>query len=143
MRKPICIASLGFLVVFSIPLAMAQTKRVEATNLPDHPFQVDYPAGSQLTLHLRSGDVRVVGTNDSKISVRVDAKNLEKARQVKVVFDRSDNSGTLRCRAAPRTTLKSWWKFQKPQGFSCACRPGNWRSATSLGIRTFRSTLAN
>lgn len=116
MRKPICIASLGFLVVFSTPLAIAQTKRVEATNLPDHPFQVDYPAGSQLTLHLRSGDVRVVGTNDSKISVRVDAKNLEKARQVKVVFDRSYNSGTLRVSGGPKNDTQIVVEVPKATG---------------------------
>lgn len=55
MHKAICTLALAYLVVSSAPLAFAQSKRVEATNLPDHPFQVDFPAGSQLNLHLRSG----------------------------------------------------------------------------------------
>lgn len=102
MHKGISTVSLVSFVALSAPLAFAQTKRVEATNLPDHPFQVECASGSQLTLHLRSGDVRVVGTSDSRIAVRVDAKNLERARQVKVVFDRFDNSGTLRVSGGPR-----------------------------------------
>ena len=105
MPKAICTAALASLAVFAAPLAIAQSKRVEATNLPDHPFHVDYPAGSQLKLHLRSGDVRVVGTNDSKISVRVDAKNLEKAREVRVTFDLSEHSAELRVSGGPRNDI--------------------------------------
>jgi hypothetical protein len=89
---------------------------MEATNLPDHPFQVDYPAGSQLNLHLRSGDVRVVGTSDNKISVRVDAKNLEKAREVRVVFDRSEHSGHLHVSGGPRNDLQITVQVPKDTG---------------------------
>jgi hypothetical protein len=95
---------------------MAQTKRVEATNLPDHPFQVHYPSGSQLSLHLRSGDVRVVGSAENKVSVRVDAKNLEKARQVKVVFDRSANSAELRVSGGPKSDTQIVVEVPKATG---------------------------
>lgn len=116
MPKAICTAVLVSLAVFASPLAIAQSKRVEATNLPDHPFQVEYPSGSQLNMYLRSGDVRVVGTNDNKISVRVDAKNLEKARQVKVVFDRSDNSGELRVSGGPKNDTQIVVEVPKATG---------------------------
>ena len=116
MPKAICTAVLASLAVFASPLAIAQSKRVEATNLPDHPFQVEYPSGSQLNMYLRSGDVRVVGTNDNKISVRVDAKNLEKARQVKVVFDRSDNSGELRVSGGPKNDTQIVVEVPKATG---------------------------
>ena len=106
MHKAICTFALASVVVSSAPLAIAQTKRVEATNLPDHPFQVDYPSGSQLSLHLRSGDVRVVGKGGDKISVRVDAKDLEKAREVRVTFDRSEHSGELHITGGPRNDIQ-------------------------------------
>lgn len=106
MNKATCVLSLASLAVFAAPLAIAQSKRVEATNLPEHPFQVEYPSGSQLNLHLRSGDVRVVGANDNKISVRVDAKNLEKAREVRVTFDRSEQSAALRVSGGPRNDIQ-------------------------------------
>jgi len=96
----ICLAALF------VPLATAQSKKVEATNLPDHPFQVDFPSGSQLNLYLRSGDIRVVGSRDNRILVRVEAEDTEKARQLKVNFERSDNSGELRISGGPRNNIQ-------------------------------------
>jgi len=96
---------IAFLAVLFAPVVAAQSK-VEATNLPDHPFQVDYPSGGQLNLHLRSGDIRVVGRNDNKISVRVDASNLDKAREVKVRFERLDHSGELSISGGPRDNIQ-------------------------------------
>ena len=106
MPKAICTAALASLAVFVAPLAVAQSKRMEATNLPDHPFQVDYPSGSQLSLHLRSGDFRVVGGSENKVSVRVDAKDLEKAREVRVTFDRSEHSAELHISGGPRNDIQ-------------------------------------
>jgi hypothetical protein len=106
MRKTICGFSLAYLAIFLAPLAMAQSKKMEVTNLPDHPFQVDYPSGSQLNLHVRSGDVRVVGSKDNKISVRLDARDPEKARDVRVLFERFDSSAELRIWGGPRNNLK-------------------------------------
>ena len=111
--RTVCVV---FLMVLSGPLAFGQTKRVEAKNLPDHPFQVEYPSGSQLTVYLRSGDVRVVGTNDNRVSVRVDTKNLEKARQVKVVFDRSDKSAELRISGGPKNDTQIVIEVPKASG---------------------------
>lgn len=113
MRKAICILSLA---IFSAPLAMAQSRKIEATNLPDHPFQVEYPSGSQLNLHLRSGDVRVVGKDDNKICVRVEAGDLEKAREVRVVFERFDNSGELTLSGGPRNDIKITVEVPKVTG---------------------------
>lgn len=116
MNKAICVLSLASLAVFSAPLAIAQSKRVEATNLPDHPFQVEYPSGSQLSLHLRSGDVRVVGGSQKKVSVRVDAKDLEKAREVRVTFDRSEHSAELHVSGGPRNDIQITVEVPKDTG---------------------------
>lgn len=116
MPKAICTVSLASLAVFSAPLAFAQAKRVQATNLPDHPFEVDYPTGSQLSLHLRSGDVRVLGKDDSKISVRVQGRDLERAREVRVVFERYDNAGELRVSGGPRSDLQITVEVPKDTG---------------------------
>ena len=116
MRKAVCTVALGSLAVFSAPLGLAQSKRVEATNLPDHPFQVDYPSGSQLSLQLRSGDFRVVGSSENKVSVRVDAKDLEKAREVRVSFDRSEHSGELHVSGGPRNDIQITVEVPKDTG---------------------------
>src|SRR5438045_8424929 len=119
MRKAIWCLSLASMVVFSAtifsaPRIMAQSNKIEATNLPEHPFQVDYPSGSQLHLRLRSGDVRVVGKEDNKISVRVDAHDTERAREVKVFFERFENSAELRVSAVLEMTFKLYARFRKP-----------------------------
>lgn len=116
MNKAICVLSLASLAVFSAPLAVAQSKRIEVTNLPDHPFQVEYPSGSQLSLHLRSGDVRVVGGTENKVSVRVDAKDLEKAREVRVTFDRSEHSAELHVSGGPRNDIQITVEVPKDTG---------------------------
>ena len=116
MNKAACIVSLGVLAIFSSSPATAQYKKIEATNLPDHPFQVDYPSGSQLNLRLRSGDIRVVGGAENKVAVRVDAKNLEKAREVRVIFDRSEHSGELRVSGGPRDNIQITVEIPKDTG---------------------------
>ena len=95
-----------FLGVFLAPLALAQSKKIEVTNLPDHPFQADFPSGSQLSIHLRSGDVRVVGHDDNKIAVRLDARDEGKAREVKVRFERFENSAELRISGGPKNHIQ-------------------------------------
>jgi hypothetical protein len=116
MAKATCTLALGLLAVFSAPLAFAQSKRMEATNLPDHPFQVDYPSGSQLSVYLRSGDVRLVGGTEKKVSVRVDAKDMEKAREVRVTFDRSEHSAELRVSGGPRNDIQITVEVPKDTG---------------------------
>lgn len=106
MRKAICFFSLLSLVVFSTPLLMAQSKKIEATDLPEHPFQVDYPSGRQMSLRLRSGDVRVVGKEHNQISVRVEARDTGRAREVKVYFERLENSAELRVWGGPKNDLQ-------------------------------------
>ena|SRR5207302_2495821 len=116
MYKEICIVSLAALAIFSSLLAAAQSKKIDATNLPDHPFQVDYPSGSQLSLHLRSGDVRIVGSTEHKVSVRVDARDLEKAREVRVTFDRSEHSGELHVSGGPKNDIQITVEVPKDTG---------------------------
>ena len=115
MRKAICAVSLGLAVILT-PLAYGQSKRVEATNLPDHPFHADYPSGGQLSLHLRSGDVRVMGGAENKVAVRVDAKDMEKAREVRVTFDRSEHSAELRVSGGPRNDIQITVEVPKDTG---------------------------
>ena len=116
MRKAISIVSLVSLAIFLSPRAAAQSRKIEASDLPDHPFEVAYPSGSRLILHLRSGDMRIVGKDDSKISVRVEANNIEKARRVKVLFERFDNSAELRVSDGPKNNLQVIVEVPKATG---------------------------
>lgn len=102
-----------FLVVLFTPLALAQTNKIEVSSLSDHPFQVDYPSGSQLSIRVRSGDVRVVGSAENKVTVKVRAKDPDKAREVTVRFERLDNSAELRISGGPKNDL--WITVEVPK----------------------------
>ncbi len=100
--------AIRFLLIAALaaPLTPAQSKKVEAANLGDHPFQVDFPSGSQLNIHVRSGDVRLVGRDDNKVTVRVTAKDWERTREVKVRFERLVNSGDLDISGGPKNDIQ-------------------------------------
>jgi hypothetical protein len=93
------------IAVLFAPLTLAQSSKIEA-NLGDHPFQADLRSGSQLTIHVRSGDVRVVGRDGDKISVKVDTKDPEKAKEIRVRFERSDNSAELNISGGPKNETR-------------------------------------
>jgi len=113
MRKAIYILSLAIL---SAPLAAAQTSKIEVSNLVDHPFHVDYPSGSQLSVHIRSGDVRILGSAENKVTVKVDARDPDRARDVKVRFERLANSAELGISGGPRNDVRITVQVPKASG---------------------------
>ena len=102
--------------ILFVPFASGQSKKMEATDLPGHPFRVDFLSGSQLNIHVRSGDVRVVGRDDNKVSVKVDAKDSEKAKEVKVRFERFDKSAELDVSGGPKNDLRITIEIPKSTG---------------------------
>jgi hypothetical protein len=103
---------LSFAGLFT-PLALAQTNKIEVSSLSDHPFQVDYASGSQLSIRVRSGDVRVVGSAENRVTVTVHAKDPDRAREVKVRCERQDNSAELRISGGPKNDL--WITVEVPK----------------------------
>jgi hypothetical protein len=113
MHKAIRLLAVAILFA---PFASGQSKKMEVTDLAGHPFSVDFPSGSQLTIHVRSGDVRVVGRDDNKVSVKVDAKDPEKAKEVKVRFERFDNSAELDVSGGPKNDIHITIEIPKSTG---------------------------
>ena len=91
------------LAAFSLP-ALAQTK-LEVKDLQNHPFIADFPSGNRVRIHLRSGDFRIVGRDNNKISVRLDGKNSSSAQDLTVRLNRSENEADLRISGGPRNGL--------------------------------------
>jgi hypothetical protein len=80
---------------------------VEATDIARHPFSADFDAGGRLKLNIRSGEVRIVGTSDPKVSVELSgwSSRGEKARKVKVQFRRDGRDGELKVSGGPNNDL--------------------------------------
>jgi hypothetical protein len=95
---------------------LGQSKKIEVSDLPGHPFSVDFPSGSQLNIHVRSGDVRVMGRDDDKVSVKLDAKDPEKAKEVKVRFEHFDSYAELNVSGGPRNNMRITIEIPKSTG---------------------------
>jgi len=86
------------------PACVAQTK-LEATDLVNHPFSVDFASGGKLRLRVRSGEVHVIGTDQNRISVEISGKKAFDARDVKVRVERKDSTASVRVSGGPRNDL--------------------------------------
>jgi hypothetical protein len=86
------------------PVCMAQTK-LEATDLVNHPFSLDFASGGKLRLRVRSGEVHVIGADQNKISVELSGKKALDARNVKVRVVRKDSAAEVRISGGPRNDL--------------------------------------
>jgi len=81
---------------------------LRVADLQNHPFLVDFPSGSKLRLHLRSGEFRIRGRNDDKIAVHLAGRNADRARELTVRFKRSEsaNQADLRVFGGPKNNLQ-------------------------------------
>ena len=80
--------------------------KLEVKDLQNHPFQVEFPSGSKLRMHLRSGDFRIVGRDDNRISVHLQGRNADNARELTVRLRRFDSDADLRVFGGPKNDLQ-------------------------------------
>jgi hypothetical protein len=97
LRFSLSLACLALLT----PACLGQTT-VEARDLRNHPFSVDFASQGRLKLRVRSGEVHVVGVAEDRISVEISGRNAYEARDVRVRFERKDGAGSLRISGGPR-----------------------------------------
>lgn len=95
------LASLALLA----PAGLSDISKIEVKDLQNHPFSVDFPSGSRIRMQLRSGEMRIVGTDSERLSVRVDGKNTDRAQDVTVRFKRFETESELRIFDGPRNDV--------------------------------------
>jgi hypothetical protein len=100
-------ATLLFAVAIALypGLGFSQSK-IEVSDLERHPFTIDFASGSQLRVQLRSGDIRIVGSDANKITVQLSGKNAGDARDLTVRFKPSSTGAELRVSGGPRNDLQ-------------------------------------
>jgi hypothetical protein len=116
-------ALLASLFLF-VPAGIPQT-RLSVSDLYNHPFEVDFASDQKLRIDVRSGDCRIVGSDTHKISVRVDAKGADKARDVTVNFKHFANRGDLRIYGGPRNDVQITIEIPKDSGVFARMPFGN------------------
>jgi hypothetical protein len=84
----------------SRPLPAPQT-HLSVTDIYTHPFEIDLPYDQKLSLDLRSGDYKVVGSTAEKLTVRTTGDRAEKGREVSLTFKHMNNHAELRMTGGP------------------------------------------
>ncbi|HEY2820166.1 MAG TPA: hypothetical protein VGJ06_03910 [Candidatus Acidoferrum sp.] len=82
------------------PVPSPQT-HLSVSDIYTHPFEVDLPYDQKLSLDLRSGDYKVVGSTAEKVSVRTTGDRAEKGREVSLTFKHMNNHAELRMTGGP------------------------------------------
>jgi hypothetical protein len=121
MRAPFLLASVLALTVAS---GAAQTK-LDVKDIENHPFTADFHSGGKLRMYLRSGDFRVVGGSDNKITVRITGRNADRASDVRVQLEGSNDSADLTVSGGPKNDLEVIIEVPKKTGLFVRMTAGN------------------
>ena len=95
-----------FLALVSVAPAGFPDSKVVAKNLQSNGFTVDCPSGGSLRMRLRSGDFKIIGRKENKISVRLVGRKADQAQDVTVHFERFANDADLRISGGPKSDLQ-------------------------------------
>lgn len=93
------------LVGLAIPTISGNTKsEVVLAGKPHMEFEC--PANTPLRLHVRSGEVLIVGTDDTKVTVDLAGKNVDKIQDVKGRFLVANNVAEFHLSGGPKNDLQ-------------------------------------
>jgi hypothetical protein len=89
------------------PIALCQSgPEKEPANLQPLGFAADLASGGTLRLHLQEGDFRVVGGDTEKISIHVEGRNANQAKQIRIQLKRSGGAVELKLSHVPKNELQ-------------------------------------
>ena len=86
-------------------VAFCQTSN-ETTKLPPQGFETDLAGGMNLRLNLHDGDFRVIGSDSDKLSIHVEGKNVEQAKNIKIQLKHSGTTVDLKLSHVPKKELQ-------------------------------------
>lgn len=92
-------------VVFIAAAVFAETK-ADVRDIVDHPFSIDFASGGKLHLKVRSGEVRIVGTNENRISVELSGRNVSRAHDVRVQLEEKNGLTNVHVTGGPHNELR-------------------------------------
>ena len=113
-------SSLVFFLAFSLVcVAVADEtagKPLQVTEVGKDSFEADFVSGGQLRMHIRSGALRVIGSDENKIRVNYSGKNASKISDVKVSLKTIGNNAELRVSGGPHNDFRIEIQVPKNSG---------------------------
>lgn len=134
---PLRLGIIGLLTLLLASAVAAQTK-LEVKDLENHPFNVDFPSGSHLRMHLRSGDFRIIGRDDNRILVHFAGKNSENARSLTVRLEQSSDGKDLRVSGGPKNELQVTVEIPRSTDLYVRMRGGDLDVKSVLGNKDIK-----
>ena len=126
MRAPLVgvLAAAALAVGVMAASGAAQTK-LDVSDIENHPFAADFNSGGKLKMYLRSGDFKIVGAADNRITVRVSGRNAYKAADMRVRLDGSSTNANLTISGGPKNDLEVTIEVPKRTGLFVRMPAGN------------------
>jgi len=93
------------LALIGLALPVAGNTKTEIVSGKPH-MEFECPANTPLRLHVRSGEILIVGTDDTKVTVDLAGKNVDKIQDVKGRFLVAKNVAEFHLTGGPKSDLQ-------------------------------------
>jgi hypothetical protein len=103
-QRPL-LASLAAFALALLPVTVGAADKTEISERGIPHFEAQLPSGARIALHLRSGNVRIVGSDDGKLTVDISGKNKGNIDDLRYRFTRSSGRAELNVSGGPRNDL--------------------------------------
>src|ERR1700691_634788 len=87
--------------ILLLPISGFAQTNISIDDLAHHPIALGFPSGGQLDLRIRSGEIRIVGSDEDKIVVRAEGKRGSDSTDIGARFEGSDHFGKLYVHGGP------------------------------------------
>jgi hypothetical protein len=103
IHKKTMVSLLCSIALVALPVSAADKTEISERGVPH--FEAQLPAGSRIALHIRSGAVRIVGSDEGKLTVNISGRNKNKIDDLRYRFTSSSGSAELHVTGGPRNDL--------------------------------------
>lgn len=118
----------SFLLAAALALSAAwgaaQTK-LDVKDIENHPFTADFNSGGKLRMYLRSGDFRIEGGDNNKITLRLRGRNADQASDMRVRLEGTNDAADLTVSGGPRNDLEVTIEVPRKTGLFIRMSAGN------------------
>jgi hypothetical protein len=111
-------------LALSVASGAAQTK-LDVKDIENHPFTADFNSGGKLRMYLQSGSFHIIGGPDNKITVRITGRNADRASEMRVQLQGSNNAADLTVSDGPKNDLEVTIEVPKKTGLFVRMPAGN------------------
>ena len=91
------------IALVALPVSAADKTEISERGVPH--FEAQLHAGARIALHIRSGAVRIVGSDEGKLTVNISGRNKNKIDDLRYRFTSSSGSAELYVSGGPRNDL--------------------------------------